>query len=184
MKLRDGMLCPVCEAGKLKAVTKDVPFEYKGQELVVGNVRVFECTTCDESLWDEKDEREVERSLTDARRRIDHLLSSDEIRAIRQLYGMTQVEFAKALQIGEKNIARYESGQSNQSRAMDHLLRMLQANPQNLKVIYKDWPGWPSEKHVITVQMFRRRQGTHYSPILNEQGCEVKEDAHLNECAV
>ena len=150
MKLRDGMLCPVCEAGKLKAVTKDVPFKYKGEAHIVKNVRAFECTTCGESLWDRRDEREIEKSLTDARRKVDGLLTSDEIRTIRKLFSMTQVEFAKALDIGEKNFARYESGQSTQSRAMDHVLRMLQADPQNLRVICRDWRGWTSEKQENT----------------------------------
>jgi HTH-type transcriptional regulator / antitoxin MqsA len=184
MKPGDGMLCPACEAGKLKAVTKDVPFEYKGNKHLVGNVQAFECSACGESFWNERDEREIEKSLSDARREIDGLLTSDEIRTIRKLFGMTQVEFAIALDIGQKNFARYESGQSTQSRAMDHVLRMLQANPQNLRIIYRDWRGWTSEKQEMMVPVPRRRPRKVFTPMLNTQNCEVEEDGHLNGCAL
>jgi HTH-type transcriptional regulator / antitoxin MqsA len=184
MKLKEGMVCPVCEAGELKAVTKDVPFEYKGHGHVVGNVRGFDCPTCGESLWDERDEREIEKSLTDARRKIDGLLTSDEIRTIRKLFGMTQIEFARALDIGEKNFARYESGQSTQGRAMDHVLRMLQADPQNLGIIYRAWKGWASERQEMTVPVRRRRSRKVFAPLLTTRHCEGEEGQCLYESAL
>jgi len=157
MKLVNGMICPVCEAGHLKAVRKDVPFEYKGHRHVVANVRAYECELCGESLWDDHDEKKVERSLTDIRREIDGLLTSDEIREIRQSFGMTQVQFAEALKVGEKNFARYESGQATQGRSTDNLLRILREYPNAIQAIYKDWTGWASVKQEITVTLNRRQ---------------------------
>lgn len=157
MKIKDGMLCPMCEAGSLRSVQKDVPFEYKGNVHVVSNVRAYECDICGESLWDDRDERQVERSLTDVRRRTDGLLTTDEIKAIRQRFGMTQVEFARALQVGEKNIARYESGQATQGRSTDNLLRILQVYPSALQIIHKDNTVWVSQRQEIMVPVKKRR---------------------------
>lgn len=183
MKLRDGMVCPICEAGSLKVVTKNVPFEYKGHVHVVANVRAYDCDICGESLWDDGDERDFERSLTDVRRRIDDLLTTDEIKAIRQQFGMTQVEFAKALRVGEKNFARYESGQATQGRSTDNLLRILQAFPDALQVIHRDWSGWATLRQEVTVSV-KKRQQKPTTIIVAAQGCQLEDEDYTYESAV
>jgi HTH-type transcriptional regulator / antitoxin MqsA len=183
MKLREGMICPICEAGSLKAVTKDVLFEYRGHVHVVANVHACDCDVCGESLWGDGDEREFERALTDVRRRIDDLLTTVEIRAIRQQFGMTQVEFARALRVGEKNFARYENGQATQGRSTDNLLRILQAYPDALQVIYRDWSGWATLKQEITVSLRKRQQNTT-TILVNAQGCQLEDEVSPYESAV
>jgi HTH-type transcriptional regulator / antitoxin MqsA len=135
MKLVNGMVCPVCEVGHLEKVIKNVPFKYKGHEHIVANVKGYDCNVCGESLWDDRDEKAIEKSLTDVRREIDGLLTSDEIKKIRQLFGMTQMQFSEALKVGAKNFARYESGQATQGRSMDHLLRILREYPYTMQVL-------------------------------------------------
>lgn len=80
MKLRENLVCPICEEGKLNLASRDLEFEYKGNKFTVSNQRVYECKECGESLFDSKDERELEKKLTDNRREIDGLLTSEEIR--------------------------------------------------------------------------------------------------------
>lgn len=135
MRLQNGMVCPVCEAGEIRVTTKDLDFEYKGFRSTFPNRKAFECPVCGESFLDEREERALERSLTDARRRADGLLTSDEIRAIRRRLALTQIGFAKVLGVGEKNFARYESGQATQGRATDNLLRILRERPDTIRVI-------------------------------------------------
>lgn len=152
MRMNDGMMCPVCEKGTLQSAQKKIKFAYKGNELEIA-ARVFECNLCEESFWDNKDEREIERMLTDERRRIDGLLTSEEIKKIRISFGFSQAHFAKMLGIGEKNFARYETGASMQGRTMDHLLRILMDLPEALGLIAKDRPKWQTrEKIRATVQ--------------------------------
>lgn len=63
-----------------------------------------------------------------AYRKTHNLLTSDEIIAVRENYGMTQVEAAKLLGWGEATIARYES-KAIQDEAYDTMLRIIKENP-------------------------------------------------------
>lgn len=56
------------------------------------------------------------------------LLTSDEIAAVRDNYGLTQTEAAKLLGWGEATIARYES-KAIQDEVYDTMLRLIQDNP-------------------------------------------------------
>ncbi|MDE6053792.1 MAG: DUF4065 domain-containing protein [Lachnospiraceae bacterium] len=57
-----------------------------------------------------------------------NLLTSDEIVAVRENYGLTQVETARLLGWGEATIARYES-KAIQDEAYDTMLRIIKENP-------------------------------------------------------
>lgn len=57
-----------------------------------------------------------------------NLLTSDEIVAVRENYGLTQVEAAKLLGWGEATIARYES-KAIQDEAYDTMLRIIKEDP-------------------------------------------------------
>jgi len=135
MKFYRGMTCLVCETGSLELQKEDIEFEYKGKKTIIHNQEVFKCPECDESFLNPKDERMIEKFLTDERRKVDGLLTSDEIRMIRQQFNMTQTEFASVLRVAEKTFARYESGQTAQSYAMDNLLRILWKCPETLEII-------------------------------------------------
>jgi len=78
MKFYNGMKCPVCEVGVLELQREDMVFEYKGKKTVLRDQEVFKCQECDESFLHPKNERNIEKLLTDNRRRIDGLLTSEE----------------------------------------------------------------------------------------------------------
>lgn len=71
-------------------------------------------------LRKEKERRERSR---------DGFLTDLDIKRIRKKLGLTQRELAEKLGVGEKNFARYENLSVRQSRAMDNLLRILDAYP-------------------------------------------------------
>ena len=62
-------------------------------------------------------------------------LTDEEIKEIRKKLGLTQRQMAETLGVGEKNFARYENLSVRQSRAMDNLLRILDAYPEAIRVI-------------------------------------------------
>jgi len=132
----NGCICPVCENGVLKLINRDLEFEYNNDKIIL-NREVWECSECKESFLQAKDEREAERILTDHRRKIDGLLTSEEIKRIRKQLNLTQVELAKILRVGEKNFARYETGQTTQGYAMDDLLRILRKYPETIDVLLR-----------------------------------------------
>lgn len=164
MNFKNGMICPVCEIGKLTEENKDITFEYKGKKRTISNQVVYECHECGESFQNNHDQILTDKLLMDSRREIDSLLTSQEIRSIRNQFGLTQVDFAKLLQVGEKNFARYESCHATQSRMTDNLLRVLREYPQAIKVfggLFKDKENTSGNLYTMRV----RTAGEKTSPV-------------------
>jgi len=60
------------------------------------------------------------------------LLSSDEIKALRQRLHLTQEQLSQLLRIGEKTYTRWESGRSRPSQVMNLLLLLLRDGTLNI----------------------------------------------------
>lgn len=135
------MNCPLCgkihEVEERKRITTTM---IKGEE-VSYEERFYFCANAD------KEENEFEtgamanQNLLSARNayRIKMgLLTSDEIIAIRESYGLSQVDLAKLLGWGEATISRYES-KAIQDEAYDTMLRLIKDNPlQALEFLKKN----------------------------------------------
>ena len=72
---------------------------------------------------------------------------------------MTQVEFSKLLGVGEKTFARYETGQTVQSIAMNNLLRVIKAYPFVIDAIQKP--------------VSNKRAENFYNPVVRKSGGEL-----------
>src|SRR5437667_12514328 len=59
--------------------------------------------------------------------------AADEIRSIRERFGLTQAELARLLRLGDYTISRWEAGRNVQAAAMDMLLRMIRDLPGSLR---------------------------------------------------
>jgi putative zinc finger/helix-turn-helix YgiT family protein len=77
-----------------------------------------------------------ERALEVYRKKYD-LLSADEIRSIRERFGLTQAQLAKLLRLGGNTISRWEAGRNVQTAAMDVLLRLIRDIPGSLDYLRK-----------------------------------------------
>ncbi|MBI5588366.1 MAG: type II toxin-antitoxin system MqsA family antitoxin [Deltaproteobacteria bacterium] len=133
--LKKDDLCPICGTGKISEQVISKNFKYKGHKITISDYHVFVCNVCKEAIVHPKTLKITEKILTDYRRKIDGLLTSDEIKSIRLKLGKTQAELATLLDVGEKNFARYENGQVTQSKTMDWLLRLLNIDPHILSKI-------------------------------------------------
>ena len=146
---KDGNKCPVCGSGTLTKKIIEEVFDYKGETLTIKNYVIYECPVCEESIVDSKTLEDTESSLIEFRRKVDNLLTPNEIRKIRISFGYTQEEFGNILGGGKKAFARYENGTITQSRAMDNQLKMLRSNPGILAVIVKKLPDTIKTSHEI-----------------------------------
>jgi putative zinc finger/helix-turn-helix YgiT family protein len=89
------------------------------------------CQKCGMKIFDEeRDSRNLEKAYTHYRK-IHNLLSPDEIRTIREEYGLSQRALSRLLGWGEITIHRYENG-AIQDNAHDYLLRLVE-DPQNMQ---------------------------------------------------
>lgn len=127
--------CPICGEGVLKREEITEIFDYKGKKLEIPNYVIFECGTCDESIVDRDTLKTSEKTIRDFQKSVDGLLTSDEIKKIRKAFGFTQEDIGNLLGGGTKAFARYETGKVSQSKAMDNLLRIIDALPDALGVL-------------------------------------------------
>ncbi len=147
---KQGDICPICGSGPLKATKSKEDFEYKGHILSL-ELTSYSCDVCSESFFDNEEMKANQKTVKDFQRRVDGLLTSDEIKKIRQKYGLSQRKFARILGVGEKSFTKYELGLVSQSRGMDNLLRLIDEIPENLSLlkrymIAKDKDG----EHIVT----------------------------------
>ncbi len=177
MEYAAGDLCPVCESGKLEENVKNLDFEYKERKSIVENITCFDCPVCGESYTNRKESRAIEKFLTDERRREDGLLVSNEIKSIRKKLAVTQVQFARAFRVGEKNFARYENGQTTQGAAMDCLLRVLREHPEAFKLFHDNWSDVGEQKVYQFKFYYKRKKAI-------EKRSKTNVDYNLSKCVL
>ncbi len=143
------MDCPLCdriheveERKRLSAITiKGERVEYEESFYYCANSPEDENEFASASMANE--------NLLNARNayRVSHgLLTSDEITAIRENYGLSQVDLARLLGWGEATISRYESC-SIQDEAYDTMLRLIKDNPlQALELLKKNEDKFTASK--------------------------------------
>ncbi len=131
---KNGDMCPICGEGTIKVKRKPEAFEYKGQVLTL-ELTVYSCDVCGEAFFDNEEMKKQQKTIKDFQRKIDGLLTSEEIKRIREKYGLSQRELARILGVAEKSIAKYEAGFVAQSKAMDNLLRVIGEFPDALQYL-------------------------------------------------
>lgn len=121
------------ECGKeveTKVVTKKECYDVCGEQIEV-EAQVLVCADCGEELFCEELDSATLVSAYNEYRRRHKLLLPEEIKKIREQYGLSQRSFAKLLNWGDKTICRYENG-SIQDKAHNSLLLFLR-NPENMR---------------------------------------------------
>ena len=91
------------------------------------------CKKCGEPVFPVEINKANDIIVYDGYRKLVGLLTSEQIKEIRKKRGLSQTEFARLLDCGEKNIARYETG-TIQDKAFDLLMRLAD-NDQSYRVI-------------------------------------------------
>ncbi len=121
-------LCTCCmEEHELKTVAVSESSTFKNRKVSYTAVYLY-CENADELFMDEKEMRENDVSMKDAYRRAEGLLTSGEICAIRDKYGITQSDLCALLGWGAKTVTRYETHQV-QDKAHDSILKKLDRDP-------------------------------------------------------
>lgn len=128
------MECPMCnqthEVEERKRMARTI---IKGEDVEYEETYYF----CQYSEEDENEfasgkmENENLLNARNAYRKRHGLLTSHEIVAIREQYGLSQTDLAKLLDWGEATVSRYES-KAIQDMAYDNMLRIVRDNPLKL----------------------------------------------------
>ena len=121
------------ECGKeveTKIISKREIYNVCGETIEV-DAQVLICVNCGEEFYCEELDNETLLNAYNEYRRRHKLLFPDEIKKIREQYGLSQRSFAKLLNWGDKTIHRYENG-SIQDKAHNSLLLFLK-EPENMR---------------------------------------------------
>ena len=117
------MYCPKCQsevATTVRNMTESYPV--KGENIQV-DAQVRICSVCGEALWDDVLDSQNLRRAYAQYRKTHGLLQPEEIQEIRELYGLSQVIFARVLGLGDKTVARYENGSPENFRKLLEMSR-------------------------------------------------------------
>lgn len=139
--------CEVCgREVETKIITQKEIFNVCGEDIEV-DAQVMVCAECGEELFNEElDSATLINAYNEYRRR-HKLLLPEEIRKIREQYGLSQRSFAKLLNWGDKTIRRYENG-AVQDRAHNSLLIFLR-EPENMRTYLTENEVALDEKQVV-----------------------------------
>ncbi len=118
-----------------KIVTKKEQYNVCGETIEVV-AQILTCEECGEEFYCEELDSKTLLEAYNEYRRMHKLLFSEDIKRIREQYGLSQRSFAKLLNWGDKTIRRYENG-SIQDRAHNSLLLFLR-EPENMRKYIQD----------------------------------------------
>ena len=122
-------LCPVCGAGHLTRRSTTESITYKG--FTKSYAHIF--SVCDLCLVEQVDSEEMranKRSVIRLKKTIDGLLTGDEMRSIRNNWGISQDEASRIFGGGPQAFSKYETDDVAQSESMDKLIRTAVKFPQ------------------------------------------------------
>jgi len=116
--------CPICETGTLSKQVHTGEIQYRGRTVRVDGLEYSLCKKCgaDPVLAEQAKRNQVR--FSDAKREIDGLLSSADIRKARRYLGLTQHAASSVFGGGLNAFSKYERGEVIQSKAMDKLIRV------------------------------------------------------------
>lgn len=115
--------CPNCEAEQaLEHIRKRETVTVRGEKIAV-QAAYFRCRVCGDEFEEPGARDEVAEAYALYREKTG-LMQPEEIKRLREGYGLTQAELAKVLGFGAVTLSRYENGML-QTVAQDRMLQML-----------------------------------------------------------
>ena len=135
MELPDNA-CPEC-GSPMREKRGRLKLPVNGEDVAVPEAPHLRCPNCHEVVLRFDDARRLRQRALEIYRAKYGLLTADEIRSIRERYGLTQAELARLLRLGGNTISRWEAGRNVQTGSMDMLLRMIRDLPGSLDYLRK-----------------------------------------------
>jgi putative zinc finger/helix-turn-helix YgiT family protein len=112
-------------------------FPVNGEDVRVPDATHLACPKGHDPVLRADDARRLREHALDSYRRKYNLLTAEDIRSLRERFGLTQAELARLLRLGQNTLSRWEAGRNVQTAAMDVLLRILRDVPGGLEYLRK-----------------------------------------------
>lgn len=116
-------ICNKCNATDIKVLSEKELNHYKSTAYEV-TITYSICNSCGREFMTKEQILENEKQVRNAKKKIDGLLSAEEIYAICQQLGLTQAQASVIFGGGINAFSKYERSEVTQSAAMDKLIRL------------------------------------------------------------
>ncbi|APW47977.1 type II toxin-antitoxin system MqsA family antitoxin [Rhodoferax antarcticus] len=127
------MKCPVCGAAELIHDTRDLPYTYKGETILIAAVTGDFCPACAESILDAAQSDRVMREMRDFSKQVNAaIVDPGFITSVRKKLSLDQREAAEIFGGGVNAFSRYENGKTKPPLALVKLLKVLERHPDLL----------------------------------------------------
>lgn len=125
------MKCPVCGGAELIHDTRDIPWVYKGQQILLSAITGDYCPCCGEIILNEEQSNRYARAIREAKKAINaRHIDPAFIARIRQKMALDQREAAALFGGGANAFSRYETGKTQPPLAMIKLFKLLDKHPE------------------------------------------------------
>ena len=179
------MECPLCDkVHEVEERARIAKIIIKGEEVNYEETYYF-CQNSDEDenkFVTGKMENDNLLNARNAYRKAHGLLTSDQIVAIRDMYGLSQVDLAKLLGWGEATISRYES-KAIQDEAYDNMLRIIKENSlAALELLQKNADKFTTLKRIGIKQKIMENLDSSGREFLSRQSLESEYVNYQEPC--
>lgn len=120
-------VCNKCNSTDVAQASEAEFSTYKGEDYSV-DIEYSTCNSCHREFLSKPQIITNEAKVREAKKRIDGLLSSEEIKAIRKSLNLSQADAATIFGGGQNAFSKYERSEVAQSQAMDKLLRLASSD--------------------------------------------------------
>jgi len=142
--------CPVCGQEGMETVTKDVPYTYKGETVIIKDLTGEYCPSCEEMIFGGEDwQRFSDESMALNKRVNAAIIDPNFVADIRKKLKLTQKDASKIFGGGPNAFSRYETGKALPPPSLVQLLRLLNNHPSLLEEIQQ--PGMPITTEDFTI---------------------------------
>ena len=126
--------CPICGT-IMRERRGHLEYPVNGEKVAVPGALHLRCPKDGEIVLRLDDTRHLRERALALYRDAYGLLSSDEIRSLRERLHLTQGALAKLLRLGGNTISRWEAGRNVQTAAMDMFLRLIRDLPGSIQYL-------------------------------------------------
>ena len=129
-------VCPECRT-PMREKQASLKFPVNGEEIAVPGSPHLGCPKCHEVVLRFDDARKLRQRALEIYRQKYGLLSAEEIRSVRERFGLTQADLARLLRLGANTISRWEAARNVQAASLDILLRIIRDLPGSVDYLRK-----------------------------------------------
>ena len=155
-------VCVLCSSSNVVEVEQERTINVGSYSVTISGARHMNCAACGESYQTGLQAKTLDAAVIEARRLHEGLLAAADIRRIRLSVGLSQAECEDALGIGPKTMVRWENSTGLQSKAIDDVLRLIELDSDNLRLLVRI-------RSAARTEMFERKlAAAQYSSMAGE----------------